>query len=148
MITEEVLVQVGLSALLFVWLWFTLGNHFFASFFRLLEEREKRTVGDKEEAKDRLEDTEKVKGAIEHILSDARTAGVMERDSRVEKAKTQAAAIVADAREHAERELAAARAEIAQLKVRAREDLPQEAAELARGFVERALQDQKASYLH
>lgn len=137
--------NIVFSAILFLVLWNLVGVRCFKPFFEMLEQREAKTVGDERRAKEIKETTVRVEHEIELELHNARVAGVKEREERLQVAKSKAQEITTEASESAQQELAAGRAEIEQLKNKARRDLEQEASGLAKNLVSQILQSESQS---
>ena len=140
-ITSNHIFQIAFSAGLFLLLWAVLGGMIFKPFFRMLEEREDRTVGDERAAAAALEETKVRTQDLEKQLLEARIVGMQDREKRIQKAKEEATALVGEANLRAAEELKKIQEEIAQLKQRAINEVEAEAKNLSRLVVRQVAGD-------
>ena len=145
---NQILVEMIFSAATFLVLWSVLGNKLFKPYFRLLEEREARTLGDEQLAVEKRHEAKQLAADLEEQLRTARLEGIRRRDERVSKAKAEAQVIVDRAAEQASQELKRAQQQIAELKAKALGELPQEAEKLSKLVVSRALATDTSSTIH
>ncbi|MDD2943741.1 MAG: hypothetical protein PHC51_12345 [bacterium] len=93
--------EILLSAFTFLLLWHFLGQGVFKHFFQMLEDREQRTEGARKKAHGVEDEVISLKREIEDALRSARVEGVKRRDELVERAKSEAQALVDAATERA-----------------------------------------------
>lgn len=145
---NEILLEIGSSTATVLVLWYVLGNHVFKPFFALIDEREARTTGDEHDAVDLRNRQRALQAQIEEKLRDARIAGVMMRDDRVNQAKKEGQAIIDREAQQAAIELKKAEAQIAELKAKAQAEVPLEASKLAKLVASRALATEQSRTIH
>ncbi len=142
------MIEILSSAGLFILLWTILGNALFKPYIKLLEEREARTMGDEKRAAEAFRESEKVAQEINEELRQAALHGIKIRDSHVAEAKDEANQVVDHASSVAARELEAAREEIAKLVAEAREQINQDAQQVAGAMLDRLLTGSGSQVVH
>ena len=124
-------VHLIVSAIIFILLWQILSRIFFKPVFKVLEEREARTIGDEAQAHDLKNEARDLTHHIEAQLRVARADGIKKRDEIVAKSKREANKILEQGQAQTSSKLKAAQLEIHQLKENAKKELALEAKKLA-----------------
>ncbi|MCB0346651.1 MAG: hypothetical protein KDD66_16165 [Bdellovibrionales bacterium] len=142
------MIEIAASAGLFILLWIVLGNTLFKPYIRLIEEREARTMGDEKRAGEAARETERISNEIKEELRQAALHGIKIRDSHVAEAKAEANQVTEHASNVAAKELTAARKEIAKLVAEARDQINQDAQQVAGAMLDRLLTGSGSQPLH
>ena len=124
-------VHVIVSAIIFIVLWQILARVFFKPVFKVLEEREARTIGDEIKAHELKNEARDLTHYIESQLRVARAEGIKRRDDIIAKSKREANKILEQGQIQTSSRLKAAQSEIHQLKESAKKELALEAEKLA-----------------
>lgn len=142
------MIEIAASAGLFILLWVILGNLLFKPYLALLEEREARTVGDERRASEGQREAQRLQGEVNEELRQAALQGIKIRDSHVAEAKQEAAEITEQAAGRAAEAVAEARAEIERQVAAAREQIGQDAEQVAGVMLERLLSGSATQVVH
>jgi F0F1-type ATP synthase membrane subunit b/b' len=134
-ITPTILLQIALSAGLFVALWYYLGKNVFGPFIKVIEEREEKTVGVEKFASDAKEEVRRETQKLEALRLEARLEGIRARDELIVSAKSKADELLAATTARVEGELAGIKAEIEKLRASLLPELDQEAEKLSQALV-------------
>jgi F-type H+-transporting ATPase subunit b len=111
----------------------------FRPIFRVLDAREQRITGTRRRADQVAQEAEAVTHRYEEALQRAREENALERGRRVEVARSEGARGMAEARGIADREIEAARSQLAAILDEARQTLRTQAEQLARDAAARLL---------
>ena len=139
MITEPILIQIGLSALLFLLMWAFFGNLVAKPFINIIEQREEKTVDAFKRIELRKEEIIDLQEELDDERRSAEVAGVSKRDYIISKAKKEAYATLNSAREQATAQVERARTEMAQAETATLAKALPEVRTLARELVDELL---------
>ena len=132
-------IHMAISAGLFLLLWFVVGKGMVKPFLALLEERESRTIGDEQKARETRALSQRISSDIELELHESRVEGVKLREEQVGLAKKEADRLLEGSEKEAATKLEAGRKEIELLSNKARSDLESQVDELSEMLYARVL---------
>ena len=124
-------IHMAISAAIFLLLWRFVGQGMAKPFFQLIEDREARTIGDEQKARETKALSERITSDIELELHDSRIEGVKHREEQLSLAKEEAGKVLLKAEKEVEVKLEAGRAEIESLSDKARVELNSQVDDLA-----------------
>lgn len=139
MLTTSALIHIGASAALFLLVWNVLGRGLLKPFFDLVIEREAKTTGSETLAGHKREELRALEANVRTAQQEARLHGLARRDELVSHAKVQAQGTRESAVESAQRELAKAKAELAQLRARSETEIEAEVERISAQIIQRVL---------
>lgn len=143
LVTTEMLIQVALSSGLFLLLWAILSRGVFKHFIEVIEEREARTTGDDSQAKDFERDAASLNKQLDNALLDIKISALRARDAITQQADAQATKIIDQAKDQAQAQIAASRAEIASLRARLEAELTTQTDVLASKLAKKVVEQQQ-----
>ena len=144
-ITSTHLIEVGSSAILFIFLWWFLRGRVFLPYIEVIEEREQRTVGASEMVRVREKEKREIERVIAEEVRESRLQGIKLRDAKVKAAKDQAQEMLDQAAAQAQGELDKSRDAIAKLKLQAEQDMKAEIAALSAQITEQVVRSKGAA---
>ncbi len=124
-------IHMAVSAGIFLFLWRFVGVGMVKPFLELIEDREARTVGDSQKARETKALSERIASDIELELHDSRIEGVKHREEQLGLAKQEADKMLSKAEVEAEAKLEAGRKEILALSEKARVELSSQVDDLS-----------------
>lgn len=135
----ELMTGILQSSAVFLFSWLILGNAVYKPFFALLEEREAKTSGNTELAKEKLKEKKSLEEKIEEELRELRIQAARDRDARLVSAKASASKVITEAQEIAANKLTSAQQEVAELLKGVEGDIEKEVERLSQIVFEQAL---------
>jgi len=148
LVTLKVVIEIAASAIIFLALWGFLSRAVFGPIIDVLEEREARTTGDKQQAKDAIAEASDLQTELEQRLFESRVEALRLRDDIVGQAEGEAGRIIMEAQTQAEQKLEAARADIERARQSVSGELESQAAELAETLVGRIMSSGSQPAVH
>ena len=145
LISRSALIEIQLSGLLFLFVWWLIGNGIFKPFFEAAIEREESTSGAQRKAQELRRSLLDVDEQIQQELGKARLVGIQQRDAKVEVAKRKAQEKLDAAQQQNDKDLQAAAKRLEELRGQAERELAAEAEKLAEVVAERALAAESGS---
>jgi F-type H+-transporting ATPase subunit b len=125
--------------ILFVALWLILNKILFQPYLRLLEERERRTIGAEHDSADLEHEGARLRAQYEEKIAQAQTAAYAAKDAILQEARQQREKILGEARAAAASKLEQARREISLALEKEKAIAAAEAAAVAGEMVSKAL---------
>lgn len=143
----KVLTTIATSASMFLLLWFILGRGIFRDLFKLIDERDQKTVGDILKASQLREQAVEMQKSFDAQITKARISALAKRDEKMMAAKMDADRLISQANTAAEAKLTQARAAIIEAKLTAESSISHEALRIARAMAKKVLTNESLNLL-
>ena len=143
----QYLIEVGFSALVFLYAWAVIGG-LFKPFFQALEKREKGTSGAEEESRKLKTQTAELTASYESDVQAERLKGMSLRDEIVATSREESKKIIGKANSDAEGKLDAGRGDIQKAADEALKQVEEQSAVVAKQIVDKVLTVSESRTIH